>query len=615
MASILSKRQIYRNVTKRLHSDASEVSNAEHISMTDNGNNNTGSSRMQIIEDSESNYFFDTAIEASNIAVGHSNENLYNVNNLSDTHFSLSDSPIPVLKTSSKLFDSNMCCTDASIVHPDLPSFLREWTIKYNITNAALTALLKHLKVNHSDLVTDARSLMNGKTKYNVKVLKNGEYIHIGIEKSLLNFMSTKKNINNIKLTFNIDGLPLFHSSNVQFWPILADIANFKDSTVFVIGIFCGNSKPDPLDIYLEDFIQELDLLVQNGLLCNDRIISVSVHCFVCDMPARSFLKNVKSHNGYSSCDKCICHGDYVHNRIVLNDLNSPLRTDESFSLQSDEDHHVGISPLTKLPIGLVSSFPIDYMHSMCLGVMRKLLHSWVKPTKSEVKKVKMDSRKITIMNERLSYLRQFIPNDFNRKPRSVQDLDRWKATEFRTFLLYIGPVVMYRLLETSVYNHFLILHAAISILVSNKLANKFSCYAKYLLKEFVKDCIDIYGEQYLVYNVHSLIHLGDDVDRYGVLDNISAFKFENFLGTLKKISQDSKQTITTKINDKCMLYGQQFKTYEDYFTYPCSSKHLQIYLVSELSQPILIDAAEVMSKCVMLPYFKKFVVLPLKHT
>ncbi|KAL4710750.1 hypothetical protein ACJJTC_004395 [Scirpophaga incertulas] len=588
MASILSKRQIYRNVTKRLHSDASEVSNAEHISMTDNGNNNTGSSRMQIIEDSESNYFFDTAIEASNIAVGHSNENVYNVNNLSDTHFSLSDSPIPVLKTSSKLFDSNMCCTDASIVHPDLPSFLREWTIKYNITNAALTALLKHLKVNHSDLVTDARSLMNGKTKYNVKVLKNGEYIHIGIEKSLLNFMSTKKNINNIKLTFNIDGLPLFHSSNVQFWPILADIANFKD--------YC---------------------------ICN-------------------------------SCDKCICHGDYVHNRIVLNDLNSPLRTDESFSLQSDEDHHVGISPLTKLPIGLVSSFPIDYMHSVCLGVMRKLLHSWVKPTKSEVKKVKMDSRKITIMNERLSYLRQFIPNDFNRKPRSVQDLDRWKATEFRTFLLYIGPVVMYRLLETSVYNHFLILHAAISILVSNKLANKFSCYAKYLLKEFVKDCIDIYGEQYLVYNVHSLIHLGDDVDRYGVLDNISAFKFENFLGTLKKLVRTPKQTITTsncmqysrliledftlninsadsicmlrdcsifkilnivEINDKCMLYGQQFKTYEDYFTYPCSSKHLQIYLVSELSQPILIDAAEVMSKCVMLPYFKKFVILPLKHT
>lgn len=34
-----------------------------------------------------------------------------------------------------------------------------------------------------------------------------------------------------------------------------------------------------------------------------------------------------------------------------------------------------------------------------------------------------------------------------------------------------------------------------------------------------------------MVYNVHSLIHLTADVDRFGPLDAFSAFKYENFLG------------------------------------------------------------------------------------
>lgn len=32
---------------------------------------------------------------------------------------------------------------------------------------------------------------------------------------------------------------------------------------------------------------------------------------------------------------------------------------------------------------------------------------------------------------------------DFVRKIRGFNDLNWWKATEFRTFLLYLGPVVL----------------------------------------------------------------------------------------------------------------------------------------------------------------------------
>ena len=39
-----------------------------------------------------------------------------------------------------------------------------------------------------------------------------------------------------------------------------------------------------------------------------------------------------------------------------------------------------------------------------------------------------------------------------------------------------------------------------------------------------------------LVYNVHGLVQLAEDASRFGCLDNISAFPFENFLGKLKRM-------------------------------------------------------------------------------
>jgi len=39
------------------------------------------------------------------------------------------------------------------------------------------------------------------------------------------------------------------------------------------------------------------------------------------------------------------------------------LRTDKSFALHSQEEHHKDSTPLEKIDIGLVSNVPLDYMH------------------------------------------------------------------------------------------------------------------------------------------------------------------------------------------------------------------------------------------------------------
>jgi hypothetical protein len=45
-----------------------------------------------------------------------------------------------------------------------------------------------------------------------------------------------------------------------------------------------------------------------------------------------------------------------------------------------------------------------------------------------------------------------------------------------------------------------------------------------------------LYGRKQISYNVHGLIHLPGDVKNLGPLDDFSGFKFENYLGFIKKL-------------------------------------------------------------------------------
>lgn len=60
--------------------------------------------------------------------------------------------------------------------------------------------------------------------------------------------------------------------------------------------------------------------------------------------------------------------------------------------------------------------------------------------------------------------------------------------------------------------------------------------YADELLNEFVKDFETVYEKQYISQNVDNLLHLCSDVRKFGSLDKFSAFRFENYMSSIKKI-------------------------------------------------------------------------------
>ena len=180
----------------------------------------------------------------------------------------------------------------------------------------------------------------------------------------------------------------------------------------------------------------------------------------------------------------------------------------------------------------MVTHFLIDYMHLVCLGVMRRLLNLWMRgPLPSRLKPSTVDE-----ISRVLIGLQGFIPKEFARKPRSLRDVDRWKATEFRQFLLFTGPVALRGKLSESMYHNFMLFHVGIFILVNRSLCTQYCDFADQLLVMFVTLFAQLYGRNMLVYNVHGLVHLADEVRQFGCLDNVSAFPFENFLPIFKRL-------------------------------------------------------------------------------
>lgn len=61
-----------------------------------------------------------------------------------------------------------------------------------------------------------------------------------------------------------------------------------------MIAIWCGEGKPI-LNEYLEQFVHEFINLSRSGIHINDHQIRIYIQAFICDTPARAYLKGYNS--------------------------------------------------------------------------------------------------------------------------------------------------------------------------------------------------------------------------------------------------------------------------------------------------------------------------------
>ncbi|XP_046406921.1 uncharacterized protein LOC124171705 isoform X1 [Ischnura elegans] len=418
----------------------------------------------------------------------------------------------------------------------DILDKLRQWAAS-GVTQTKVTEVLKILG-EHSCFngwPSDARTLLNTPRDTPTQRVAGGEYYHFGVESKLLTHLERYpqlKELEILKLHCCIDGVPLTKSTNSQLWPIALSFEDFPNIPPFLVGLFHGTSKPNSASEYFREFKGELTKIIPSGVSYNGRRFSIDISAYILDTPAFSFATQTASHTGYYSCRRCTTKGEFETSHVVFNDFDAALRTNESFRTRTQAGHHKGGSPLEEIPgTDMIKHFPYDYMHLTCLGIMRKILTYFMMGSLL----VRLPSSSIEKMCQLLESLASSIPSEFPRKPRTLRELSRWKATELRQIMLYTGPYVFHKIVATDVFVHFLCFHYAMRCYVSDTYCQQRK-RARNLMAYFVENFSKLYGKKSVSHNVHALIHLHSDVDAFGFLEKVNAFKFENRFQSLKKL-------------------------------------------------------------------------------
>lgn len=420
---------------------------------------------------------------------------------------------------------------------------LATWVRTHNISCVATEQLLKMLRENGHLYLPESRPtlLRTPKTPIVIKTCFPGRYYHFGLKKCLrrCNY-SFLQNNNIVEIDINIDGVSLSKSSKLKMWPILGAFPGYPNTSPFLIGCYEGYADPNNVEVYLQEFVEEMTDILINGAEVTPQLIlkPLKIRLFSCDMPGRSFVKGTKGHTSLFGCDRCTQKCYHVGNTMVYQPFKESERTDDTFRNRLHQHHHQPWALqnpmlIEELNLGLVSQFVIDDMHAVHLGVMRKMILCIFKGHCNGVRLT--DEKKQELDSQYISYA-PFIPVEFARRPRSIiMEGKKWKAAEFRLFLLYAGIVFLRDSFGPNLYQHFLLLSISMRFLSSIVTYIVNDNVVEQMLYKFVTDFSAMYDPKLCTYVVHSLLHVQEDVRRYGPIGTYSAYRFENHQRELKK--------------------------------------------------------------------------------
>lgn len=412
-------------------------------------------------------------------------------------------------------------------------------------------------------------------------------------------FNSSSPHTFSVYIIINTDGAQIINSKNFSVWPLWLAIGNlppilrYSFCNITLASLWCGR-KPN-WDLVFEDLKDELNRDVPsicvNGVPMN---LTFTPIFLVADLIAKASILNMKQYNGFYGCNLCDERGihkdnshQYPHTNALV--MRTPLSYAKSLSStlagskkerankEDPEKYTKGVIGLAKI-FEIISQLPltctIDYMHQVLLGVVKHLLNKIYEKLLSLVQKQELNALVMSIKS----------PTEIKRRVRGLNQLALFKASELKTWLLYVGPVFLkYFLLndDASMYDDYLLLSHAIFLLLESSDVND-TTIADDMLNSF---CTSITARhpkwKTQSYNYHSLRHLGWQVSNFGPLWTTSAMAFESanhrlcapFTGTVNHgtilverylrsriiknttICEDNLQQITNKLIDPSRVF------------------------------------------------------------
>jgi hypothetical protein len=368
---------------------------------------------------------------------------------------------------------------------------------------------------------------------------------------AIFNDVEGLRDIKNISLTWNVDGVPLFNSSANEVWPIrcmINELPHHIASKNIVLGaIYFGKLKPN-MSSYMSAFVDQINDINKEGVHWINAQTLTAMTSLVypiistCDSVARCMVQCLHQFNGKFGCTWCLQEGRRVAKGAgyvnVYPEVDCELRTHEGMldcarNVAADEIavHVLGVksaSPLfllRKYGFDMTRGFAVDYMHSVLLGVQRQFIDIWTDSKYHETEWY-ISASKVANIDGMLLAIKP--PCDIKRFPRSLKLAGKWKASELRSFMLFYSMFVLQNALPDKFLKHWSVLVSSMYSLLCEKISRTDLFAIDSKLRKFVSETKALYGEEHMSFNLHQLCHMVECVLHCGPIWRTSAFSFES---------------------------------------------------------------------------------------
>lgn len=194
--------------------------------------------------------------------------------------------------------DDEMMTTDNDFIQD-----IATWMGQFKTSRESKTDLLRMLNLHTNvKFPKDPRKLLHTPTSTDVKEMCQEQYWYSGLRNAVRNILNKRQylqlHLDNkiVNLFINVDDAPLGKSTQKCLWLILCSDDIFKE--VDVVGIYYGEAKPSDSNKFLQIFIDEAILLINEGIDFNNYNYKIRIKGLICDSPAKAYILMVKSHNG-----------------------------------------------------------------------------------------------------------------------------------------------------------------------------------------------------------------------------------------------------------------------------------------------------------------------------
>ena len=373
-----------------------------------------------------------------------------------------------------------------------------------------------------------------------------------------------------LHLHVSTDGGQLFRFKKQSLWPFHAVLLDLpyhirtRKENVITFCLWLSRSKPDWnsfLKEYLDNSILGKNIRVTIG--SENVSIKVIMHTAVFDLPALASVMNHTQYNGKFGCFYCRSPG--VSQRVgkgysrkygaVCEEL-----TDSSYqemALLADIYHQslFGIKGRSCLSgfLEIPSHVLLDSLHLIFENCTKSLL---VKLTDSS------SFREPFYLGRHLDHYEEVYKNvllpDFIEPPKSLREIGFWKARDLMNFLFFYSfPTVFvslfYKTFEDDEYCfHFFAFIIATRYSYST-VARSCHGLVKELFFYFQSRLAFLYDTNMCSMNMHLLLHVSNQIKRYGALPFASMFTFEHQFSVFKTCSHGTSSFLK-QLSDKLTL-------------------------------------------------------------